>query len=240
MRPGAGRGGEVLGAEADEAARRDPVLEPQPAAAVRLHGEQLALALGEAAHHRALVVLREIHGELFPGLAAHAVDVLLDDLRPRHRQLVAFAAHVLDQDGQVQLAAAGDLELVRVVRVLDAQRDVVQQLLLEALADLAAGEVLAFLAGERRLVDLEGHADGRLVHLQRRQPFGLIAVAERVGDAQVLDAAEGDDVAGRRVLDALALQAHEAVQLHRARPLRTLPSAATTLTGGVGGRPCRG
>jgi hypothetical protein len=44
----------------------------------------------------------------------------------------------------VQFAAAVDLELVGIVGVLDAQRDVVQRLALQPLADLAAGDVLAF------------------------------------------------------------------------------------------------
>ena len=39
-----------------------------------------------------------------------AVDLLGDDLRPRDLELVALAAHRLDQDREVQLAAAGDHE----------------------------------------------------------------------------------------------------------------------------------
>ena len=48
------------------------------------------------------------------------------------------------QDRQVQLAAARDDEHVGVAGLVDAQRDVAQQLALQALADLAAGDVLAF------------------------------------------------------------------------------------------------
>ena len=42
-----------------------------------------------------------------PGLA---VAVLEHDLRARNGQLEAFAAHVLDQDRELKLAAAGDRE----------------------------------------------------------------------------------------------------------------------------------
>jgi hypothetical protein len=45
----------------------------------------------------------------------------------RHGQFVAFAAHVLEQDGQVQFAAARHAEHVGIGRVLDAQRDVALQ-----------------------------------------------------------------------------------------------------------------
>ena len=61
--------------------------------------------------------------QVTPSIVAH------HDARPRYRELVAFAAHVLDQDGEVQLAAARHQERVGVAGVLDAQRHVRQQLL---------------------------------------------------------------------------------------------------------------
>src|SRR3990172_8406991 len=77
--------------------------------------------------------------------------------RARHRQLVAFAAHVLQQDREVQLAASRDQEHVGVRRVLHAQRHVAHALALEPLPDLPAGDVPALAPGERRAVDLEIH-----------------------------------------------------------------------------------
>jgi hypothetical protein len=50
---------------------------------------------------------------------------------------------VLDQDRQMQFAAAADLEFVGIVGVFHAQRDVVLQLAGEAIAQLAAGQELA-------------------------------------------------------------------------------------------------
>ena len=55
-----------------------------------------------------------------------------DDLRPRHLQLEALAPHHLDQDRQLQLAAADDLHLLRRVGILDAERHVAEQLLARA------------------------------------------------------------------------------------------------------------
>jgi hypothetical protein len=56
------------------------------------------------------------------------------------------------------------------------------------------------LAGERRVVDLEGHADRRLVDGQRRQLLRRVERADGVGNAERLDAVDGDDVAGLRFL----------------------------------------
>jgi len=63
----------------------------------------------------------------------------------------------------MELAAAAHGPGVGAVGLLDAQRDVALELLLEALLDLTAGDVLAVLAGEGRVVDEEVDADGRLL-----------------------------------------------------------------------------
>jgi hypothetical protein len=89
-------------------------------------------------------MVRSSHGSCFT-----PSDVLGDHARLAHRELVALAAHVLDEDREVQLAAPRDEEHVGVGRLLDAQRHVREQLAVEALAQLAARHVLAFLPGER-------------------------------------------------------------------------------------------
>ena len=56
---------------------------------------------------------------------------------PRDLELVALAAHRLDQDRQVQLAASAHEEDVGAVGLLDAQRDVGLELAPEPRAKLA-------------------------------------------------------------------------------------------------------
>src|SRR5690606_6252185 len=215
----AGRDRQVLGAKADQPPRRNPVLEARSAAAVGNDVQQLAAPLREPGHHRALVLLVEVARHELPRLVNLAVDDALDRLGPRDRELVALPAHRLDQDREMQLAAARDAEAIRILRLLDAQRDVVLRFLLEPRANLPAREELAFAAGEWRLVDLERHRDGRLVDVERRQAVRMTARADRVRDAEIVDAAEHDDIAGRRRLDALALEAVEAVELAERRVL---------------------
>src|SRR5205814_6451286 len=102
---GAARHGHELSLEADQAARRDAIVETHAALAVGQHVEQLAAAPAELLHHRALVRFLDVDREHLVGLAAHAVDLLEHHARARHGELVALAAHVLEPDCQVQLAA---------------------------------------------------------------------------------------------------------------------------------------
>ena len=96
----------------------------------------------------------------------------------------------------MQLAAPRHQEGAGIAGVLHAQGDIVDQLLVQSLADLSAGDELALLTGQRRIVDLESHADGGLVDGQARQGLDLFRIAKCVGDAYAVDARDGDDVTG--------------------------------------------
>src|SRR5690606_20501469 len=101
---------EEVGLKADEAPCRDPVFQTRAATAVRGHVKQFALAAPELFHHPALVAVLDVDGQELVGFLAHAVNVLEQHARAGHGQLVAFTTHVLDEDGQVQLATATHLE----------------------------------------------------------------------------------------------------------------------------------
>ena len=60
----------------------------------------------------ALKVLGHVDDQILHRLAAHAVDLLRDDVGPRHLELVSLAPHHLDENGQLQLAAADHLHLL--------------------------------------------------------------------------------------------------------------------------------
>ena len=84
------------------------------AVAVAFHIGELAAAAAQLFHHRALVVVGHINGEVFIRLAFFAVDVAIHHARLGHGQFEAFAAHVFQQNRQVQFAAARDFKHIRI------------------------------------------------------------------------------------------------------------------------------
>jgi hypothetical protein len=102
--------------KADQATGRDAVFDTDATATVRHHVLQVALALTEAFHDATLSVFFDVDGQLFVRLALNTVDRLLDDARTTDCQLVAFAAHVFEQDAEVQFATPGDVEHIAVRR----------------------------------------------------------------------------------------------------------------------------
>ncbi len=115
---------------------------------------------------------------MFDGLHELAVDALGDDLGARDHELEAFAAHHLDEHGELELAAAEDLEGVGRAGVFDADGDVGEELFVEAVLEVARGDELAFAAGEGPVVDGELDGDGRLVDGDGRKRLRVFDVAE--------------------------------------------------------------
>ena len=207
---GAAGVGEELGAEADQAAGRHEELHADPAGAVVGHLLHAAAADGEQLGDRAEVLLRRVDGEALDRLVQLAVDLPGDHLRLADGELVALAAHLLDQDGQRELATALDLPGVGTLGREDLDRHVADELGVEAVLHQAGGDLGVLgraAAGERGGVDADGHRDGRLVDGDQRQRDRVLHVGQRLADHDVGHAGDGDDVAGAGGLAGLALEA---------------------------------
>ena len=145
--------------------------------AVMVHVGDLGFAAGEVLH-----APRPWIPWGFPGTASRSapagcpfVVLAIDHLGTRDQHFVAFAAHLLDEDGDLHFAAAADVENVRVVGLLDAQGDVGADFLHQPFPDVAGGDELAVDAGERAVVDGELHLDGRRINRHERQRRAVLA-----------------------------------------------------------------
>jgi hypothetical protein len=131
--------------------------------------EHLAAARAEVLDDLAGVLARHLDHRALDRLAQLAVDFLEDDLRLADGELEALAAHVLGQHAEVHDAAALDLVRVGVLGLVETAAPRRASPRARGAPDLAAGDELALLAGEGRVVDEEGHRDRRLLELDRRQ-----------------------------------------------------------------------
>ena len=222
--PRAARLGEELGAEADQPARGHEEVEPNPAGAVVDHVLHAALAQGEHLRDHAEEVLRHVDREPLDRLVQLAVDLARDHLRLADRQLEALAPHRLDEHGELQLAAALHLPGVAAVGVHHADRDVAHQLPLEPVLHHARGQPRARLAGQRRVVDPDRHAQRRLVDRDHGQRPRVVGVGDRLADRDLGDAGEGDDLAGAGLVGGHAREPLVHVELGRRCTFSTVPS----------------
>ena len=94
----------------------------------------------------------------------------------------------------------------------DLDRDVAEDLLLEPGLDLAAGDVLALAAGQRRGVDPERHPQRRRVDVEPRQRPRIGRIGQRVADRHLGQPGHADDVARAGLLDVDAVDAVRGLQ----------------------------
>ena len=176
--------GQQLAQIADQAARRREEHQAQAAAARGPHLDHLALALAHLLHDDAGMLLVDVDDDFLDRLQQLARLVVPEQhLGPRHAELETLAAHGLDEDGELQLAAARDDVGIGIGRRLDVQRDIALGLLDQAVADDAARHLVALRAGERAVVDRERHRQrrriDRLARAGARPPQGCTACRRR-------------------------------------------------------------
>ena len=113
----------------------------------------------------------------------------------------------------MQDAAASHLDAALVLELGDAHGDVGLALLEQALLELAGAHDVALPAHERAGGRLEDDGQGGLLDLDGLHLDGVVDVGHHVADVCIVDAGEGDDVAGRGLVCLLAAQGLEGVEL---------------------------
>src|SRR3954467_10241877 len=150
-----------------------------------------------------------VHGKQLIRLLFGAVHGSHHDARTANRQFVAFAAHVFQQDGEMQFAAARYDKRVRIGGKFDLEGDIRLQLAFQALTNLPAGDILTVAAGQWRGIDQKVHGQCWLVHLQQRERFRIRWIGQRNADPYFFDAVDQYDIARLGFFDHGALEALE-------------------------------
>ena len=113
----------------------------------------------------------------------------------------------------MHFATAHNAEGIGSGRILHLQSNVLQQFLLQTVTDLTAGNVLALTAGQRAVIDGEGHFHGGVVDLHKGQRLHIGGAAQGVADGHIGQAGESHDIAGGDVIAGLTAISLEVVQL---------------------------
>ena len=160
-----------------------------------IHVDKLAFSRTELFHHGAAVFVRHVDIHALDRLAELAVDLLIQYTGRADAKLIALAAHILDQNGKVHFPASRYLKAIRRFPIGNAERNVLQKLLVKPLAKLTGGHKLSLLACKRTVVDGERHLHGRLADLDKFKRLGTICRGDRISDGNILRAGKADDIA---------------------------------------------
>src|SRR5580700_7185914 len=208
--------GEQIAAQTDKTARGHAKFEAHATVAVIVHLRHFTFAWPEALDDGADEGLGNVDGEMFDRFHELAVDFFRDDLGTADHELITFAAHHLDEDGELELAAAEDFEAVGRAGFFNAHGNVGEELFLEALTQIARGDPLTFASHHGRIVDGKLHGDGGLVDDDGWQRGRVLGAGDGFADGDALDSGDGDDVVDLGFFNVDALEAAEAEELGNA------------------------
>ena len=142
------------------------------------------------------MLLIEVDHDLFDRFEQRAVGTALEqNLGTRDRKLKAFAAHGLDEDAKLKLAAAGDLHGIALLGFGDTKRHVTFGFAQQPVTDHPPRHLGSFGAGKGRIVDPEGHRQRGWVDRLGGKRCCNLRRANRMGDGRVGKACERNDVA---------------------------------------------
>ena len=179
---------------------------------VRRHVEQFRLSCAKFVHHVSNVGFRHFHNKVFNRFAFFAVNLLENYFWARNLKLVAFSAHVFNEDGKVQFATTKNLEAVGAVRFFHTHGNVCFHFSEQPCTQVTACHVLAFFACKRAVVHHEHHGDGGFVYVYKWQRFNAVDGANCFANVHFVNAVDGNNVAHFATLHFHTLQPFKLVQ----------------------------
>ena len=186
-----------LSTETNQTTCGNSELHTDPTGTVVRHVLHAALTCSHQLGDSAQVLLGHVNDHVLHGLVDLAVDGLGNHLGLTHGQFEAFAAHLLHEDSQGELATALNFPRVRTLGGQNLDGHVTDQLAVQAVLHLTCGDLCALdAASQRGGVNTDGHGDRRIVHLDQRQGLGVLSVGEGFTNGDVLDTSHCDDFAG--------------------------------------------
>ncbi|MNJ44170.1 hypothetical protein D3C77_392090 [compost metagenome] len=108
----------------DQPPGRNKELQTNLARATVNHIDHFRFARAETLHDRSHMFLRDINEQALDWFHFDAIDFLYHDFRLGNLKLIAFSAHIFDQNAQMKLTAARYDEGIRTIRLIHAQGDI--------------------------------------------------------------------------------------------------------------------
>src|SRR5262249_8992941 len=109
---------------------------------------------------------------------------------------IAFAPHLLDQDGNLHFSASAHVKNVRSVGLLDPQGDVGPNFLDQTLPNMSSRNQLAIDPSQRTVVDRELHLNRWRIDRHERKRCPLLRIGDRFADKHVLKTSESHHIPG--------------------------------------------
>src|SRR5438309_4349630 len=166
-----------------------------------IHVNDLAFARRERLQNVAQIFVRKIDIKIFERLKQLALFVpMKNDLGSRDHDFVTLAPHLLDQNGDLHLAARVDFKSPRRVRVVKLKRNVPTGFPNEPIPNMSRCHKFPLASGKRRVVHQNAHSNGRRIYIDKLKRGALFSIGQCFTDISVLKSGQPHDFASAGLL----------------------------------------
>src|SRR5262245_17022698 len=125
-----------------------------------IYAENLAFAISDGLQDVAQIFIRQIDIQIFKWLEQVTIRrPIKNHFGPRDHQFVAFAPHLLHQDGDLHFAARINLKRARSVSVVDLKGNVTARFPKQTFRKMPRSHKFSVAAGKWRVVNENAHAN---------------------------------------------------------------------------------
>src|SRR6266581_3699246 len=166
-----------------------------------IHVNDLAFARRERLQNVAQIFVRKIDIKIFERLKQLALFVpMKNDLGSRDHHFVALAPHLLDQDGDLHIAASMDFKCPRRFRVVELKRNVTAGFSDEPIANMSRRHKFPLASGKRRIVYQNAHSNRRWIDIHKLKRGALFSIGQCFTDISVFKSGQAHDFASAGLL----------------------------------------
>src|SRR6266403_3705336 len=166
-----------------------------------IHVHDLAFARSERLQNVAQIFLWKIDIKVLERLKQLAVFVpMKNDLGSRDHHFVALASHLLDQDGDLHIAASMNFKCPRRFRVVELKRNVTAGFPDEPIANMSRRHKFPVASGKRGIIHQNAHSNRRRIDIDKLKRGALFSTSQCFTDISVFKSGQAHDFASARFL----------------------------------------
>src|SRR6266853_29363 len=166
-----------------------------------IHLHDLAFARSERLQNVAQIFVRKIDIKVLERLKQLAVFVpMKNDLGSRDHHFVALASHLLDQDGDLHIAASMNFKCPCRFRVVELKRNVTTGFPDEPIANMSRRHEFPLASGKRGIIHQKAYSNRRRIDIDKLKRRALFSIGQCFTDISVFKSGQAHDFASAGLL----------------------------------------
>ena len=158
------------------------------------HIGQLCLASTQRHHNSTLILLWNLNSQILHRLTLLTINGLVYNLWLTNLQFIAFTTHSLNQNGQMQLTTARNLEYISTISFLYTERYIGLNFLEKTIAEMTGSNKLSLATSKRTGIYTKGHGQSWLININSWQCLWIFCIGNSITNANIAQTSQANNL----------------------------------------------